>query len=72
MFLCESFEERVLLRQYLIKNCIYPAILWEIPDNSDFINALDFSKRMLSIPCDARYNQEQIKRMCSIINSFYD
>jgi hypothetical protein len=72
VFLCESFEERVLLRQYLIKNCIYPAILWEIPDNSDFINALDFSKRMLSIPCDARYNQEQIKRMCSIINSFYD
>ncbi|WP_287620957.1 hypothetical protein [Parabacteroides sp.] len=72
VFLCESFEERMALRQYLIKNCIYPAILWEILDNSHFMNALDFSRRMLSIPCDARYNQEQIKKMCSIINSFYD
>lgn len=71
VLLCKSFDERIKLRQYLIDNCIYPAVLWQIPDNSYFIDALDFSKKMLSIHCDARYNQKQIRRMCDIIIEFF-
>lgn len=72
VFLCKSIAERIALRLYLIDHCIYPAILWEIPGDTLFANAIDFSQRMLSIPCDARYDRQQIEDMCSIINKFYD
>ena len=72
ILLCESNEERDSLRQFLIKNSIYPAILWSLPNNSDFTSALNFSQNMLSIHCDGRYEVEEIKHMCNIINSYYD
>ena len=70
--LCKSNEERNSLRQYLIKNSIYPAILWSLPEDSNFTTALNFSRNMLSIHCDGRYNVEDIKSMCNIINAYYD
>lgn len=72
IILCDSHKEREILRQYLIENSIYPAILWNLPENSEFSNALDFSKKMLSIHCDARYTNEDIEKMCQTINEFYD
>lgn len=69
---CQSQPERESLRQYLINNRIYPAILWDIPKDSTFDSALQLSNRMLSIHCDARYNSEDIEHMCKIINAYYD
>ena len=64
--------ERDRFRSYLINHIIYPAILWRLPNESLFADALDFSRRMISIHCDARYNRNDIEKMCSIINSYYD
>lgn len=72
IILCDSHKEREVLRQYLIKNSIYPAILWNIPDSCEYPIALDFSKKMLSIHCDARYNADKITSMSQIINAYYD
>ncbi len=70
--LCKSNAERERLRKYMIGNCIYPAILWELPDNSLFFKAKDFSDRMLSVHCDARYSRNDIYQMCNLLNKFYD
>ena len=62
VFLMESEEKREQLRLQLIQNKLYPVVLWKIPDQSNRY-ALDISKRMISIPCDARYDIEDIKQM---------
>lgn len=72
IILCNSAEERIALRQYLIENCIYPAILWQVPENTAFPAVLDFSQRMLVVHCDIRYDRNEIEKMCRIINSYYD
>ncbi|RHK13853.1 hypothetical protein DW080_03030 [Bacteroides caccae] len=70
IILCDTKEERKSLRMHLIKNMIYPAILWQIPEKTEFNEALDISKRMLSIHCDARYSRNAIKVMCERILTF--
>ena len=72
IFLLDSAKEREALRKYLIQHQIYPAVLWRLPEDSEFYAAKDFSDRMLSVHCDARYSQEAIEEMCKIINGFYD
>ena len=72
IILCESSEDRNQFKSYLVSHSIYPAILWNVPEDSLFKNALEFSQRMLSIHCDPRYDIEDIKYMCRIINSYYD
>lgn len=72
IILCDTVEERTALRMHLIKNMIYPAILWQVPEKSEFKDVLDFSKRMLSVHCDARYSRNDIKEMCNRILSFHN
>jgi hypothetical protein len=60
-------KERDNLKSYLIKHQIYPAVLWQLPEGSQFKNALDISQCILSLHCDARYSKNQIKEMCEII-----
>ena len=43
-----------------------------VPKDSYFVDAYDFSEKMLSIHCDARYNEDDIKYICEQIASFYD
>jgi hypothetical protein len=43
-----------------------------MPASSDFSDACDFSNRMLSIHCDARYGEVDIKYICGQIVNFYD
>ena len=69
---CNSEEDRDNLKKYLVQKSIYPAILWQMPDCEDFGEARDFSKRMLSIHCDARYSADDIKYICKQIADFYD
>lgn len=70
VIVCESAEERTALRMHLIKSLIYPAILWQVPEDSVFPEAVNFSKRMLSVHCDARYSRSDIEEMCERILAF--
>lgn len=70
IILCNSAEEREKLKSHLIGEMIYPAILWRMPEDSPFKEALNISHRILSVPCDPRYNKSNIIEMCNRINTF--
>lgn len=72
IFVCKSLVDRENLRSYLIKNSIFPAVLWKVPEDTAYDNALNFSNRMLSLHCDARYTKNDIEQMCKIISAYYD
>ena len=65
--LLKSNIHRDTLRKHLIEACVYPAILWAVPDSASE-NSKDFSERMLSIHCDGRYTEEDIKQLAGILN----
>lgn len=71
IILSESEKDRDKLRQYMIANAIYPAILWNVPESTDFKDSLNLSKRILSLHCDGRYSFDEISSMCSIIKTYY-
>lgn len=62
VILLDSMETRDSIRKEMINQEIYPAILWNLPDSSN-PQALQFSERMLSLHCDARYNLDNIKEL---------
>lgn len=60
-------ERRDSVRKRLIEAGVYPAILWPVPDSAS-AQARDFSNRMLSIHCDGRYNEMDIRQLAGIMN----
>lgn len=72
VLLMKSAEERESLRRYMIQHCLYPAILWRMPEDSPYAEAKDFADRMLSVHCDIRYSRYDIAQICKIINGYYD
>ena len=67
VMLAKDEEERNRIRKRLIENALYPAILWNVP-NSVCREVKDISRRMLSIHCDARYTESDIRNMRNIIS----
>ena len=67
VLLMESKEQRDALRKRLIDVSVYPAILWNVPDGVSPASE-DFSERMISIHCDGRYSEVDIRRMAGILN----
>lgn len=67
VILCCSNEIRDKIRRVLIDHSIYPAILWQVPEQTSS-KVRDISSRLLSIHCDARYSFEDIKQLKSIIS----
>lgn len=68
VLLFDNPDERDRVRKALIEHQIYPAVLWNVPDTvSEEVK--NFSHRMLSIHCDARYTKEDIFQMKTIIES---
>lgn len=65
--LLKSKAERDAFRKRLIDACVYPAILWAVPEGASD-NSKDFSERMLSVHCDGRYSEEDIRELAEIIN----
>lgn len=66
IILCDTPETRDKLRTILIDRKVYPAILWPVP--SDVSSEVkDFSERMLSLHCDARYTKNDIYLLKNII-----
>lgn len=68
--LMPSEDARKRFKSFLIQNAIFPATLWNIPEEVPFARCVDFGKRMLSLHCDARYTERDIQQMCDIINSY--
>ena len=71
--LTESREQRDALRHRLIEQAVYPAILWQVPEKASdgdckSPTAIDFSHRMLSIHCDGRYTEDEIRQLAAIVN----
>ena len=58
ILLFNTKTERDEVRRSLIANCIYPAILWSIPENKP--DAKNISDKMLSIASDGRYTDSDI------------
>lgn len=67
-----TFPDRPLrdrVRRHLIENRIYPALLWDFPEDSDGVSleALSFSGRSLSLPVDYRYRESDLARAVGMI-----
>lgn len=67
VFEFECRERRDAVRKRLIESGVYPAILWTVPDSASE-QSKDFSNRMLSIHCDGRYNEEDIRQLADRLN----
>lgn len=67
VILLEDKDKRDKVRKNLIENAVYPAILWNVPATASE-GSRSFSERMLSIHCDGRYNEEDIRQMAGILN----
>lgn len=67
VLLMETKEQRDVVRKRLIESCVYPAILWAVPETAS-AKAKDFSERMLSIHCDGRYTEDDIRQLAEILN----
>lgn len=68
LLLFENEERREIVRKRLIESSVYPAVLWHVPDSSHDV-VKDFSSRMLSIHCDGRYCEEDIKVLYNTIKT---
>ena len=68
ILLCENKKTRDKIKKELIENNVYPAILWELGEDVS-MEAKDFSNRMISIHCDGRYSEGEVKRLAEILNN---
>ena len=66
----ESEGERDLIKNSLISEDVYQPILWDIEAfvPPEYVYEHGFSKRMLTIPIDQRYNQGELSKAVNIIN----
>lgn len=63
----DSEEYREKVRVALIRDEVYPAVLWSNPDGN-YEQSIDFGNRMLSIHCDGRYTKNDIIELSNRIN----
>lgn len=70
ILLAKTPDERNLLKAYLLRNAIFPATLWTIPNEVEQTRCKAFGDRMLSLHCDARYTGQDMLYMCETINRY--
>lgn len=66
VILLDTKEIRDKIRKQLIDKCVYPAILWVVPDSASK-SSKSFSERMLSIHCDGRYTEDDVRQLADIL-----
>lgn len=66
VILLDTKEKRDKIRKQLIDKCVYPAILWVVPDSASK-SSKSFSERMLSIHCDGRYTEDDVRQLADIL-----
>jgi len=70
VIICETHEKRDKMKDLLIEDSVYPAILWRLPDNCN-PEVLEISGRLLSIHCDGRYTENEIMALAQKINNAF-
>ena len=71
VLLAKSQGQREMIRHRLIEHAVYPAILWQVPEVANE-EVQDFSHRMLSIHCDGRYTEDDIRHLAEIVNQIIE
>lgn len=64
-----SVKQRNELRKHLVNANIYPAVHWELPEETKG-EAKDISQRILTIPVDHRYTATDQARIIHILNDY--
>lgn len=67
-------KERERFRKFLIDESIYCPVHWPILQQMNILNyslSKEIYDSILSIPCDQRYDLEDMKRIVSVINNYY-
>lgn len=64
----KQIEDMNIIKSRLIAKSVYPAVLWQIPDRT-FTN--ESSGCYLSVHCDARYNNKDIRLLANILYDVY-
>ena len=67
VLLFDNKAKRDSIRKKLIENSVYPAILWNV-QGSATASSRDFGERMLSVHCDGRYTEHDVRQMADILN----
>jgi len=64
-----SVDGRDLLRNRLFEHEIFPAVHWPLPDSVPpaFAATHRLAERILTLPCDQRYGEEEMDRMAAIV-----
>ncbi len=68
IILFDEEGKRDRIKKKLIEEFVYPAVLWNVPDDVHRY-VRDFSRKMLSVHCDGRYNESDVKELYSKINT---
>jgi len=59
------------LQQHLVRNRVYPAVLWPIAEDSELpelpTSALDISRRILVLHCDGRYARDDLEQVARVL-----
>lgn len=70
VLLFDTKEQRDMVRKQLIGACVYPAVLWAVPESAS-AEPRSFSERMLSVHCDGRYTEVDIRQLANILNKAF-
>ncbi len=65
-------NDRSRLQRLLAQNAIYAPVIWSVRDERLLINeeVRYIFSHVLAIPCDQRYNEDDMQRVVEIINNF--
>lgn len=65
-------DDRPSLQRLLIQNSIYAPVIWPVEDENVLINeeVRDIYRHLLAIPCDQRYDINDMKRVVEIIKNY--
>ncbi len=71
VLLLDSQERRDRVRAGLIREAVFPAVLWQLEETVVEVGrqARDMSRRLLSIHCDGRYSREDMERVGALIEA---
>lgn len=67
-------EQREGLKKELVKNKIYPPVHWPVAKvirKLDMENPSIIANKILTIPCDQRYSEKDMKRIIDVITAYF-
>lgn len=65
-------EDRDEFRRYLMNNHVYCAVHWPLKETELYLNeeTISFSKHIISLPIDQRYNEKHMRYLCKLVNDY--